>query len=757
MAATVRASTAPTATLSPTSPASTAIGDLVLVITWTRGGAGIPTHTLQSGDGFFEIRTHDHNDGSTDGRLSVAYKVATSAGANTYQAYTSSAGSGNYSAIVVLQVGTWEHSSIGDVSNSATLTTNGLPNPPSIVTPQAQCLVLVIGAWHLGSAADVAITAPTNYTEVFEAAGTVDYELSVAQRTVATATTEDPGTFGDNVAPNGSVAMTIAFRPRRVTLGCDTSAVSASGISAGVRAQRALVAAAAALALTATDATLTYTPAGNDPLVADATDYAVTSESAGLRRGYSLVSSNASLVLDAVATTLRASRRLTGDAAAHTVAAQDSALRRGRDLDADAASFGLTAQAAGLRAARNLEADVSAHALSAHDAGLRRTFYVGLATASILWSASDTGLRAARLLAGAVGTFTVSAGDALLPRAVRLPATALVVATTAVAAELHASRQLTMASASVAALAHDAALARTVVCVGAVAAFSWSGHDVAPRRAMRLVAIPLEVTADGLDMGMLRREALACASCEHAVSVEDAGLRRVHLFVLDANAFGADAQDADLDYSGADYVLNLDAGISAVEAGAVAGRRALRIVLDGQHCAYEAHGALFGGGLTIAMAPAVYAWAGQALAFVRSAIIEAIVRVTAAAFTRIEVSSAPRARTIIVAEPTARIVVMADSRAYYVGDDARLTARFRVGSAGTLTDPSALDVVVTRPDGTKTTYVYGVSAQLVRSAQGIYVLTVDCTQAGSWTALFRGTGAAKGTAPFYWTVRQVPS
>ena len=88
-----RGGTAPAAGGSTTSPAGTQVGDLVAVYTWERTGAGSPTFTLQSGNGFVEIRNHTHDDGSTDGRLAIAYKIATQAGAQSYQAYTTGTGS----------------------------------------------------------------------------------------------------------------------------------------------------------------------------------------------------------------------------------------------------------------------------------------------------------------------------------------------------------------------------------------------------------------------------------------------------------------------------------------------------------------------------------------------------------------------------------------------------------------------------------------------------------------------------------------
>jgi hypothetical protein len=109
-APTVRGSTAPaiSATGASTSPSSTEIGDLVLCFVWSQNTT-IPTHTIDTANGFVEIRNHSHNDGTTDGRLSVGYKIATSAGANTYTAFTVS---GNNTAqtnagIVVLTAGTY--------------------------------------------------------------------------------------------------------------------------------------------------------------------------------------------------------------------------------------------------------------------------------------------------------------------------------------------------------------------------------------------------------------------------------------------------------------------------------------------------------------------------------------------------------------------------------------------------------------------------------------------------------------------------
>jgi len=107
--------TAATATLAPTSNAATQVGDLVIVTTWSPTTvSGAPTHTLQAG--FTEIITQAHEDGADDGRLSVAYKVATVAGASAYQAYTSNGTVGaDFSGINVIKAGAYDLGNIVSV------------------------------------------------------------------------------------------------------------------------------------------------------------------------------------------------------------------------------------------------------------------------------------------------------------------------------------------------------------------------------------------------------------------------------------------------------------------------------------------------------------------------------------------------------------------------------------------------------------------------------------------------------------------
>lgn len=74
-----------------------------------------------------------------------------------------------------------------------------------------------------------------------------------------------------------------------------------------------------------------------------------------------------------------------------------------------------------------------------------------------------------------------------------------------------------------------------------------------------------------------------------------------------------------------------------------------------------------------------------------------------------------------------------------IGNIKRVSAVFTVGA--TETDPTAVTVRVRAPDGTETSYVYGVDAEVVRTAVGRFRFDLTGTQAGEYLVRFEGTGA----------------
>jgi hypothetical protein len=198
-----------------TSPSGTVVDDLVLVLVWSQNNSVIPTHALDGS--YTEIFSHPHNDGSTDGRLSLAGKLATVAGAQTYQPYTvSDAAAGQTTATCyVLQGQTFSAISTWPTATTVTATGNGAPNPPTITGLTGDFRILAIGAWHVTSAASTVTGEPSSYTERTEGPSgshVTHVNISARDRTGLSAASEDPGSFSDNVTPNGTVGATVAMR-----------------------------------------------------------------------------------------------------------------------------------------------------------------------------------------------------------------------------------------------------------------------------------------------------------------------------------------------------------------------------------------------------------------------------------------------------------------------------------------------------------------------------------------------------------------
>jgi len=79
---------------------------------------------------------------------------------------------------------------------------------------------------------------------------------------------------------------------------------------------------------------------------------------------------------------------------------------------------------------------------------------------------------------------------------------------------------------------------------------------------------------------------------------------------------------------------------------------------------------------------------------------------------------------------------------YNLGDRVRCTGTLAT-TAGTNTDPTTAYFWFRTPAGVVTTYQYGVDAQLIKSATGIYYVDLDVDTAGIWYYGFYSTGTAK--------------
>ena len=79
---------------------------------------------------------------------------------------------------------------------------------------------------------------------------------------------------------------------------------------------------------------------------------------------------------------------------------------------------------------------------------------------------------------------------------------------------------------------------------------------------------------------------------------------------------------------------------------------------------------------------------------------------------------------------------------YRMGDDVRCTGTF-TDSDGAAIDPATVIFSVKDPSGNVDSYIYGVDAEVVKSATGVYYVDVDADESGDWWYRFHSTGTGK--------------
>lgn len=92
--------------------------------------------------------------------------------------------------------------------------------------------------------------------------------------------------------------------------------------------------------------------------------------------------------------------------------------------------------------------------------------------------------------------------------------------------------------------------------------------------------------------------------------------------------------------------------------------------------------------------------------------------------------------------------------AYDIGDYRRLIGTF-TDIAGDAADPTTITFKMREPDGTETSYVYGVDGECVKSSTGVYYVDWSFDQAGRHVARWYGTGVlVASTEKEYYVLRK---
>lgn len=87
------------------------------------------------------------------------------------------------------------------------------------------------------------------------------------------------------------------------------------------------------------------------------------------------------------------------------------------------------------------------------------------------------------------------------------------------------------------------------------------------------------------------------------------------------------------------------------------------------------------------------------------------------------------------------------------GDLVRLTGTFRDALTDALLDPTVVKVTIREPDGTTTTYQYGVDDEVVRSSLGVYYVEVPIDQIGMHHYRWYSTGVGQASEQWKFNVQ----
>ena len=82
------------------------------------------------------------------------------------------------------------------------------------------------------------------------------------------------------------------------------------------------------------------------------------------------------------------------------------------------------------------------------------------------------------------------------------------------------------------------------------------------------------------------------------------------------------------------------------------------------------------------------------------------------------------------------------STQYIIGAASVITVN--ITKSGVLVDPTALTFEYEQPDSTIVTYTYGIGTNIVKTAVGIYTITVVLSQSGVWRYRWQSTAPNHG-------------
>lgn len=201
-----------TTPLSVAVPSGVADGDLLLLISCRTGSAGSGAYTTPSG--WTNIAPFTMSTTTNSRHSFGAYRVANSEPAS-YSLSTAAAAAENWGAVMLAYRGV-DASTQLDATPVGDITQNDANSgdPPSITTVTNDAWVVCFDFVRTGNDL-TAFTPPSGYTERVDTASSILFDIGIADKLVASAGAENPGTFGTGGSGNinDHIVGTLALRP----------------------------------------------------------------------------------------------------------------------------------------------------------------------------------------------------------------------------------------------------------------------------------------------------------------------------------------------------------------------------------------------------------------------------------------------------------------------------------------------------------------------------------------------------------------
>jgi hypothetical protein len=478
-----------------------------------------------------------------------------------------------------------------------------------------------------------------------------------------------------------------------------------TGVSASLIKASKLTAAQASYVVTGVSATLTKSTAQS--MAAAQATYLLTGVSAGLLKQSKISAAQASYLLTGVSANLLAGRKVTAVQASYVLTGVSAALSKTSKIVAAQASYVLTGVAANLLAGRKISAAQASYSVTGVAASLTKQSKIIAAQATYQLTGIAAGLSKtnSNSLVAAQASFVVTGVAASLAKTSRITAAQATYQLTGVAATIGAGRKISAAQASFVVTGISAAFSKTTRLAAGQASYVVTGVSAALTKASKLSAAQATFIVTGIAAGLLRGRKLTAAQASYSLTGNAATLTTQRIIVATQSSFTVTGND--VTFHGNAHTFSIETGY-------------FNLVFFDVPLAYQ---------------PII----PPAVVDIELDQIEPLVRVDI-----LHVGPLVRfdQREIVSLVHIASRVYAEDSMSLRVGAVAVIPIITRV--LGTKADVDTLQIAVTTPSGTTTTYVLGTDSAVESVATGEYRARVTCSERGTWSYVWTTGGTTVG-------------